>query len=161
MKCAAHPDTETNLACGRCDTPICPKCLVQTPVGARCRKCANLKRLPTFEISPQQYAKAAAVGVGFSVVLGIAWGWLWGYVSFFNFLLAAGVGYAIAEVLSFSVNRKRGQVLQTIAGVCVVVSYVVGNVGLSAGVVTFFAGFSLYDLLVLAIGIFVAVTRLQ
>ena len=51
MKCAAHPDTETGLSCGRCDTPICPRCLVETPVGARCRKCANVRRLPTYSVS--------------------------------------------------------------------------------------------------------------
>ncbi len=107
MKCSAHPDIDTNLACGRCGTPICPKCLVQTPVGARCSKCAGLKRLPTYEISLRQYLKVVGVGLGFSIVLGIAWAWLWGFVSFFNFLLAIGVGCAVAEVLSLSANRKR------------------------------------------------------
>ncbi|RLC93380.1 MAG: hypothetical protein DRI39_05840 [Chloroflexi bacterium] len=161
MKCAAHPEVETNLSCGRCGIPICPRCLVQTPVGARCRKCANLKRLPTFEISPQQYVRATLMGVGLAAAIGIAWSWFWGAVSLFNFLVAAGVGYAIAEVLSLSVNRKRGRGLQVIAAVCVVISYVIGNVGLSSGVLTFFAGFDLYDLLVPAFGIVVAVVRLQ
>src|SRR3990170_1837286 len=33
--CARHPDTETGLLCGRCETPICPRCVVMTDVGAR------------------------------------------------------------------------------------------------------------------------------
>lgn len=44
MRCALDPDTETNLTCGKCGQPICPKCLVQTPVGARCPQCAALKQ---------------------------------------------------------------------------------------------------------------------
>ncbi|MBM4463739.1 MAG: hypothetical protein FJ012_10525 [Chloroflexi bacterium] len=161
MKCAAHPEVDTNLACGKCDIPICPKCLVQTPVGMRCRKCARLKRLPTFEITPQQYLKALAVGLGCSLGLGIAWASLWSFVSFFNFFIAAGVGYATAEVLGLSVNRKRGRSLQVIAAVCVIVTFIIANVGLSGGALTLFDDFSLYDVAALALGIIVAVTRLQ
>lgn len=32
--------TTTALTCVKCDVPICPKCLVRTEVGLRCRKCA-------------------------------------------------------------------------------------------------------------------------
>lgn len=155
MRCATHSGVETNLTCGRCGTPICPKCLVQTPVGARCSKCAGLKRLPTYEIAPQQYLKAVAVGIGLAIAIGFAWGLLWGYVSFFNFLLAAGVGYAIGEVISLSVNRRRGLGLQVIGGFGVALSYMVAKLS-PWGVV-----FSFYDLLVLAVGIFVAVSRLR
>lgn len=161
MKCAAHPQVETNLTCGRCGTPICPKCLVQTPVGARCRKCAGLKRLPTYEITPKQYVKAVVVGLGASVVVGIAWAALWSVLWFFNFFLAAGAGYAVGELLSRSVNRRRGQLLEIICGLCVVVSYMVANVGLSAGALTFFANFGLWDLIIVTIGILVAVSRLR
>ena len=35
MACATHPEVETGLSCGRCETLICPRCLVQTPVGTR------------------------------------------------------------------------------------------------------------------------------
>ena len=69
MKCATHPEVETNLTCGKCGTPICPRCLVQTPVGARCRKCAGLRRLPTYEIAPQQYLKAVGVALGYYTFL--------------------------------------------------------------------------------------------
>ena len=163
MQCAAHPEVETNLSCGRCGVPICPRCMVQTPVGARCRKCAGLKRLPTYEIGVRQYLRASGVGLGFSVVIGIAWGWLWRFLAFYLFglVLAAGIGFAIAEVLSLSVNRKRGRTLQAIGGLCVVVSYLVANVWLSGGSLTFFDDFSFFDLVALAVGIFMAATRLQ
>ena len=54
VKCATHPNVETELACGRCGKPICPRCLVYTPVGARCRDCAQLRRLPTYQV-PASY----------------------------------------------------------------------------------------------------------
>lgn len=38
--CARHPKTETLLRCGRCGTPICPRCMVQSGVGIRCPDCA-------------------------------------------------------------------------------------------------------------------------
>ena len=50
MQCATHPSVETELACSRCGKPICPRCLVITPVGARCRECARLRRLPTYRL---------------------------------------------------------------------------------------------------------------
>ena len=120
MKCTAHPNVETNLACGKCGTPICPKCLVHTPVCARCRECANLKRLPVFEISPQQYVKAVGLGLALAVAVGIAWGWLQELIPFFGFfgiIVAGGVGYLIGEAISRSINRKRGTLLQVIGGV--------------------------------------------
>ncbi len=38
--CARHPETETMLRCGRCNTPICPRCMVHGAVGIRCPDCA-------------------------------------------------------------------------------------------------------------------------
>ena len=74
---------------------------------------------------------------------------------YLNLLIAAGVGYAIGEVISRSVNRKRGTGLAVIAGGCVVISYLVGIFspwGLQ---------FWFFDILALALGIFIAVNRLR
>ena len=167
MKCATHPSVETNLRCGKCGKPICPDCLVQTPVGARCRECARLRKLPTFEVGTPHYLKAVGVGLGLAIALGIAWGLLRGVIPsvFINILLAAGVGYAIGELVSLSVGRKRSLGLQVIGGISVVLSYLVGSIHLSGSMLTFFAYFSLYDLLynllALALGIFIAISRLR
>ncbi len=156
MRCAYHPDVETNLRCGKCDTPICPKCMVQTPVGARCPDCAKLYKLPTYRVSAKYYLRAAGTALGMAIVCGIAWGLVRSLVPFifFNLLLAAGAGYAIGEVVSLSVNRKRGTGLAVVGGMAVVISYLV--VSLLWGV-----GSWLLDLLALALGIFVAVIRLR
>ena len=36
--CSQH-GVATQLACARCDTPICPRCLVRTAVGFKCSTC--------------------------------------------------------------------------------------------------------------------------
>lgn len=81
----------------------------------------------------------------------------------FNLLLAPGVGYTIGEVISRSVNRKRGTGLATIAGVAVVVSYLVRIMipvpfpwGLPLGLFNI-----VIDLVAVTLGVFVAVSRLR
>lgn len=157
MRCTNHPNVETDLRCGKCGKPICPKCMVQTPVGARCPDCAKLYKLPTYRVSTQYYLRAVGVGLGMAIVCGIIWGVVGGLVRFpfLNFILAAGAGYAIGEVISLSVNRKHGTGLAVIAGSALVVSYLVS---------IFFPWglqFGLFGLLALALGIFVAVIRLR
>lgn len=157
MRCATHPEVETSLRCGKCGKPICPKCLVQTPVGARCPNCARLHRLPTYRVSTKYYLRAVGTGLGMAIVCGLAWGVVGGFMRFLflNLILAAGAGYAIGEVISLSVNRKRGTGLAIIAGIAVVISYLVSFL--------FQPGFpfGLFSLLALALGIFVAVSRLR
>lgn len=58
--CARHPQVETMLRCGRCDTPICPRCMVHSGVGIRCPDCAaNPQRTVGLET---ERAAAAARG---------------------------------------------------------------------------------------------------
>ncbi len=126
--CARHPGVETVLRCGRCDTPICPRCLVQTPVGARCPTCANVRRLPTIDVSPAFLLR----GIGGGIAAGLATGAVWGFFTsgtfgFFLFLMAIGVGYVIAEAVSIAANRKRGLGLQIAAVGGVLVAYFVRN----------------------------------
>ncbi len=170
MRCATHPAIETNLRCGKCDKPICPKCMVQTLVGARCPDCARLSKLPTYRVSTQHYLRAAGTGLGMAIACGIVWGVVGLFMRFFflNLILAAGAGYAIGEVISLSVNRKRGTRLAIVAGSALVASYLV-----SLWFVSFLFGvpFSLvlplspfniiFALVSIALGIYVAVTRLR
>ncbi len=69
-RCPRHPDTETNLRCGRCEEPICPSCMVQAPVGFRCKDCARVRPPPTFDVNSIYLARA----IGASVALGVAGG---------------------------------------------------------------------------------------
>ena len=94
---------------------------------------------------------------GMAFACGAVW-WAVMPFSYFNFLLAAGFGYAIGEVISRSVNRKRGRGLALIAGVAVVVAYLVSIFppwGLWVG------RFSLFGPLAVALGVWIAVNRLR
>lgn len=39
--CERHKKVSTRVRCGHCDVPICTRCAVYGPVGARCRACAK------------------------------------------------------------------------------------------------------------------------
>src|ERR1700689_4472560 len=41
--CAKHKNVVTRVTCGRCEKPICPKCLIIGPAGVRCKDCARNK----------------------------------------------------------------------------------------------------------------------
>ena len=165
MRCATHPDVETNLRCGKCGKPICRKCLVQTLVGARCSDCARPIKVPTFSVSTPYYLRAIGAGLGMAFVCGAAWWAIDWIIPIFSFsiLLAYGAGYAISEVISRVVNRKRGIILAIIAGIALVISYSITLIitlilggGFPSGLFSI-----LYHLLALALGIYVAVTRLR
>jgi len=83
-------------------------------------------------------------------------------VPYFNFLLAAGFGYAIGEVIGRSVNRKRGRGLTIVAGTSVVLSYVISIFppwGL--GFLWFSVPGLVVNLLAVALGVYIAVTRVR
>jgi len=164
MRCALHPETETNLRCGKCGQPICPKCLVQTPVGARCPECAALKRLPVYDVPAVFYARAIAAGLIAASVLGAIWPFIPSFYILW-FLIALGIGYAIGEAVSLSVNRKRGLALQAIAGTGMVASYIIRSL-VESLVKTPHLGFldsfvDVYGVIALVLGIAVAVSRLR
>lgn len=39
--CYRHKKETTRVTCGRCERPICTRCMVMGPVGPRCRDCAR------------------------------------------------------------------------------------------------------------------------
>lgn len=43
--CARHKKETTRVRCGKCETPICTRCMVHGPAGVRCRDCAR-NRVP-------------------------------------------------------------------------------------------------------------------
>ena len=160
MRCARHPDIETDLRCGKCEQPICPKCMVQTPVGARCPKCAALKKLPVYEISTIFYIRAIAAGLATAAVSGAIWPFI-PLGGFFLFFIALVIGYVVGEGISLAVNRKRGPGLQIIAGISVVVSYVIRSLIEASDLGLFNAFVTVYGLIALILGIIVAVGLLR
>ncbi len=162
MQCATHPNVETELRCSRCGKPICPRCLVHTPVGARCRECAHLRRLPTYDIRPAFLAR----GIGAALAVGAVMGGLWylispphgGAFAYLALLMALGIGYGIGETVSWATNRKRGPTLQGIAAAGVVFAYIVRNLADGAGPI---AVNDLFGYVTAGLAIIVAIGRLR
>ena len=160
MQCATHPSVETELTCGRCDKPICPRCLVITPVGARCRDCSGLRRLPTYQLGTAFVLR----GLGAALAVGAATGALWGFLfplrvgAFLGLFLGLGLGYAIGESVSWATNRKRGPVLQGIAVVGVLLAYAIRNLVEEAAV---FQADDVLGYVVVAVAAFIAIGRLR
>jgi hypothetical protein len=122
MRCAADPSVETYLRCGRCDKPICPRCLIQTPVGARCRECARLRKLPMFQIGPVDYLRAIGGGLAASVGGGLALTFMQMLVPVFgmlNLVFLAALGYGVGTAVALSTRRKQGTALGVLAAFAV------------------------------------------
>ena len=151
--CPRHSDTETNLRCGKCEELICPRCMVQTPVGARCPECARVRRLPTFEVSRPLLARAIAVGLVLGLVGGLFVGYLtWLLGGFLGLFAVVGLGYVIGELLSLAVNQKRGRALKYVAAGAVIVALSVMSVFTSVM-------FTPFGLLGAFVSVYVAVNR--
>jgi hypothetical protein len=121
--CARHPNVETLLRCGRCETPICPRCAISTPVGMRCQDCAQVRRPPMYDVSGRWLWRALGAAVGLVLAGGFAFSLLVGFAGpsiFLRAILFLVAGIAVAEALSVAANRKRGPRLQIMAVVTTV-----------------------------------------
>jgi len=129
-------------------------------VGARCPECAALKRVPVYDVPAVFYARAIAAGLITASALGAIWPFI-PYGGFLWLIIAVGIGYAIGEVVSLSVNRKRGLGLQAIVGISMVVSYTIRSL-LETPHIGFLDSFvDVYGLIALVLGIIVGVSRLR
>lgn len=166
MQCATHPDVETQLACSRCEKGICPRCLVHTPVGARCRACANVRRLPQYNLSTETYARAVGAALVVGAVTGVVW-WLFNFFTygfFFAFFVGLGIGYVVGESVAVATNRRAGPPLQIIAVAGVAVAYltrtgllvVADNLRLAD-----LRGIEVFALIALAFGAYIAAQRVR
>ena len=156
-RCATHPDVETGLACGRCGKYICPRCMIQTPVGARCSECARVTKLPTYDVRPSYYFRAATAGGITAVVAGIVWGLLLSlHIPFLPWLSAIAAGYVVGEAISLAVNRKRGTGLAVVAGASMTLAALLS--GLLGSV--FILG-NIFGIFSLGIAFYIAINRVR
>lgn len=163
MRCHWHPDTETALTCGRCDRPVCLRCVREHPVGVRCKECARPAPVPTLQVSPLHYLRAILASLFLGVAGGVAIVLVdvlalrtLPFLFWFRLLLLLGVGYVIGEGVSLSVNRKRGRGLQIVAASGVVVS---ATVALLLGDTAIFQG--LFSVLALVLAVLIAASRMS
>ena len=154
--CARHPDTETNLRCGRCDTLVCPQCLVHSPVGVRCPDCGRPAPLPQYSVSGPLLARA----VGAGLLMGLGGGLIMAVVvrplvfGLMYVAAMAGFGYLLGEGMGLAAARKRGRSLQFVAAGALILAY---------AVIIYFvrANLDVFDLAGAALAGYVAFLRLR
>ncbi len=151
VECPRNPGVETALRCQQCDSPICPKCLVISPVGAKCKACARVYRSPLYVVPRRELAISLVATVVGGVVTGLIWGLIlvpftFGFLSIF---LGAGLGWAFTKILDFTSRRKRGPVMIGLAAF---------GITLAWSMTLLFVPFrlALYGLVAVGIGVYMA-----
>ena len=109
--CWRHRKVKTRLRCGRCEKPICPKCTVMGPTGARCRECASNRTQHIYRVSPLQFALTFVASAILSMV-GVT---LLRAVGIFLLFFAPVIGTALGKIISAVTRGKRGVPLATVA----------------------------------------------
>ena len=126
--CARHRKVKTRLRCGRCERPICPKCTVMGPTGARCPDCASNRTSHIYQVKPWQFLvsflAAAIFGMVGAVLVSLA-----GMLIFWALLYAPVAGPMLGKAISRITGGKRGPVLASVV-----------SAGLVCGAVTEFVG---------------------
>ena len=165
--CVNHPNEITFVRCGRCDSPICVSCMVDTPVGKKCRACSKTRTHVT-ESTPKQVVPALLV----ATVVAVPTAWVVHQIPIM-FLSGVIYGAVIAEVVLRVGQRRRSLAMQVSAGVAALIGSLVGG-GVLQAVLALIAStgkptdesvvaamFSPYPIITMLIGVFVAVSRVR
>ena len=105
--CARHKTTQTRLRCGRCEKPICPKCTLMGPTGARCRDCLSNRSAHIYQVSPGHYALSFGAGVVLGAI-GAALSSALGSFAFWILLYAPAIGPLLGRLVTQITRGKRG-----------------------------------------------------
>jgi hypothetical protein len=123
--CVNHPKTETLLRCNKCGKPVCIKCVIRTPVGYRCKECLNIQHAGYYTAMPLDYAITAVVGTIASIIAGgiaAALGGWW----FFAIFYAPAAGGIIAEIIRWTIQKRRGKYIWLVACATLVIGGFIG-----------------------------------
>jgi len=156
VQCARDPEVETALRCSRCETPICPKCLVQTPVGARCRDCAKILRNPIYTLNTPQLIRGVLAAVIGGAIMGAIWYFVllpftYGFLSIF---VGAGLAWVFTKLMNFATGLKRGPTVVALASAGILIAWGIQLAFLPLRI-------ALYGLIAAGIGIYLAYQNLR
>lgn len=169
--CLRHPHTASNLRCGRCSDLICPECMVQSPVGARCPDCATIGRAPIFRATPVELIVTVGLSLVGAVVFGAAYGvvvWvLWNLPINFSIgnvaasLIIGLAGAPVGEFVRRAGKYKLDSRLRIVAAMTMFLVWVVGiivssTLGVWTGLFINIVGY-----IGLGIGVYVAMNRVR
>lgn len=120
VPCANHPKETTFVRCGRCEKPICTRCMVDSPVGKKCRDCAR-NRTHIYESKPQQVLLAFVAATLVAIPAGFA-------MHLIPIIYIAPVLYGglIGEVALRAGQRRRSLAMQVATGLAAVLGGLIG-----------------------------------
>lgn len=111
LYCANHPKVETSLRCNNCNKPVCPKCVVLTPTGYRCKECVRGQQ-KVYETATWYDYPLAFFTAGLLAFLGSL---LVSWLGFLTLFVAPIAGTIIGEVVRWLVRRRRSRTLFQLA----------------------------------------------
>ena len=151
VPCANHPQETTFVRCGRCDKPICVRCMVDTPVGKKCRECAR-NRTHVSESTAGQVAAAFLIATAVAIPAGLV-------LAEIPILILPSViyGYVVGEAALRGGRRSRSLAVQVVTGIAALIGAVLGfGVFGGASAATF-----VFPLVAVVIGVMTAVSRVR
>ena len=120
--CIDHPHRETTLRCNRCSAPVCPDCVVRTPVGFRCKECIKAQQAGFYNARWYDWILAAAISFVLSIPAALITGLLgW----WFALIISPFAGSLIGGAVHWAVGRRRGRNTWWIVAVCIVLGALV------------------------------------
>lgn len=127
MKFAEHSCGDSRLTCNDCEGQVCPKCMIECPVGYRCKKCAGKITSHVLQVTPLIVARTIVVAA------------IVGYVAPFLTQFSGGF-YGI--IITYFVGALAGNLLHRVSGfklgTAIVTTVLVGAIaGMLANPVTF------------------------
>jgi hypothetical protein len=118
-----------------------------------------MRKLPQFEIDPLYLLRGLAAALAAGAFAGFLWGAVIpGFFSFFIIFIGIGIGYTVAESVSWATNRKAGTALQLVAAAGVFLAYVVRSL---VAFDTVFPSGDLFGYVAVIVAAIVAVNRLR
>ncbi|MRS11915.1 MAG: hypothetical protein EG823_02435 [Actinobacteria bacterium] len=125
-QCAFHPTAETNVRCVECDRPICPKDMVQTPVGYKCKECARQLPSARRSVKPKQLALAALA----SAAVGTGGAFLLAAIGFGYWFVLLGLGVVTGEAARRASDGHRSAAIAAVAGIAVAIGAYLSGLGI-------------------------------
>ncbi len=133
VTCARHRGVATRLRCAACDTPICPDCAVEAPVGMRCPDCARPDRGAGLRRRPDQIGRAAGVALLGALVGGALIGGVRLLLPIGGLIVAYVVGLQVGQRVRTAASGNTVDVVRGIALTGAAASALVAEVVIAVG----------------------------
>ncbi|MBK16114.1 MAG: hypothetical protein CL770_05450 [Chloroflexi bacterium] len=146
--------SNANIFCVRCSIPVCPKCIVHSPVGVRCISCGKSSLSVLNKMSIGLFLKTLFISVFSGLLIGYVLLIMSDiYLYWIHWIGVLFAAYAISEIVYKISEYKRGFKVQLIGslglGVCICVQL-------------FFSGyFSVFTLIVGGISFYLIMLKLR